>query len=145
MAYLEVNPPKEKLGLARQPSKKEAYRITVHPNYLEVELDWVFKVSGNKAPAEHKDALEIVGNLNLATNSVVTGLLTWWKGDILKGKLKTTDMARADYEEVVQRDADAPPPPRDPVLLEYSWGTDNYDISIFLQAMEKHEKFASNI
>ena len=108
----------------------EEFRITVHPNYLDVELDWVFRVGG-QAPEKFQDALEIVGNLNLVKNSVVVGMLTWWKGDILKGKLKTAKTARADYEDVVQRDADAPPPPRDPVLIEYGWGLDNYDISIF--------------
>jgi hypothetical protein len=108
----------------------EEIRMTVHANYVDVELDWVFRVGGER-PAKFQDALEIVGNLNLAKGSVVVGMLTWWKGDILKGKLKTTQMARADYENVVQRDADAPPPPRDPVLLEYGWGIDNYDISIF--------------
>ncbi len=110
--------------------EEEEFRITVHPNYLEVELDWVFRVGGD-APEKFSDALEIVGNINLVKNSVVTGMLTWWQGDILKGKLKTAETARADYEEVVQRDADAPPPPRDPVLIEYGWGLDNYDISIF--------------
>lgn len=108
----------------------EEFRITVHPNYLDVELDWVFRVGG-QAPEKFQDALEIVGNLNLVKNSVVVGMLTWWKGDILKAKLKTSQTARADYEDVVQRDADAPPPPRDPVLIEYGWGLDNYDISIF--------------
>ncbi|MEO6095184.1 MAG: hypothetical protein ABIW76_05755 [Fibrobacteria bacterium] len=111
----------------------EQFRITVHPNYLDVELDWVFRVGGKdqKGPEKFQDALEIVGNLNLVRSSVVVGMLTWWKGDILKAKLKTSKTARADYEEVVQRDADAPPPPRDPVLIEYGWGIDNYDISIF--------------
>ena len=108
----------------------EEFRITVHPNYLDVELDWVFRVGG-QAPEKFQDALEIVGNLNLAKSSVVVGMLTWWNGDILKAKLKTSKTARADYEAVVQRDADAPPPPRDPVLIEYGWGLDNYDISIF--------------
>lgn len=108
----------------------EEFRITVHPNYLDVELDWEFRVGG-QAPEKFQDALEIVGNLNLVKNSVVVGMLTWWKGDILKAKLKTSQTARADYEAVVQRDADAPPPPRDPVLIEYGWGLDNYDISIF--------------
>jgi hypothetical protein len=108
----------------------EEFRITVHPDYLDVELDWLFRVGG-QAPEKFQDALEIVGNLNLVRNSTVVGMLTWWNGDILKAKLKTSKTARADYEAVVQRDADAPPPPRDPVLIEYGWGLDNYDISIF--------------
>jgi hypothetical protein len=49
---------------------------------------------------------------------------------ILKGKLKTNDVAREQYEDVVQRDSEIPPPPRDPVLLEWI-RDDNYDISIF--------------
>ncbi len=110
--------------------EKESYRMTVYPDYLDVELDWTFRVSGEK-PAEHEDALEIVGNINLVSDAVVVGLITWWKGDILKGKLKTEADAREAYEEVVDRDAEAPPPPRDPVLLEYGWGKDNYDLSIF--------------
>ncbi|MBD3314204.1 MAG: hypothetical protein GF344_00325 [Chitinivibrionales bacterium] len=109
--------------------EEERYRITVHPDYLDVELEWVFRVGGTE-PDSFKNALEIVGNLNLVDKSVVVGLITWWKGDILKGKLKTAEVARAEYEDVVDRDADAPPPPRDPVLLELIQD-DNYDISIF--------------
>ena len=108
----------------------EVFNITVMPDYLDVELEWEFTVGGT-APQEHADALEIVGNLNLEANSVVVGMITWYKGMTLKGKLKTQEVAREQYETVVQRDADRPPPPRDPVLLEYSWGEDNYDISIF--------------
>lgn len=109
--------------------EEERYTITVYPDYLDVELEWVFRVGGAE-PDSFANALEIVGNLNLVDKSVVVGMITWWKGDILKGKLKTTEVARAAYEEVVQRDSDAPPPPRDPVLLEWV-RDDNYDISIF--------------
>ena len=108
---------------------QEHFDITVNPDYLDVELEWVFEANGT-APAEHRDALEIVGNLNLVDNSVVVSMITWYKGMILKGKLKTNDVAREQYENVVDRDSDAPPPPRDPVLLEYI-RDDNYDISIF--------------
>jgi len=108
----------------------ETYRITVYPNYLAVELDWEIEVGGEQ-PDSFSNALEIVGNINLVEHSVVTGLFTWWKDDILHGKLKTKQQARAEYEEVVDRDAEAPPPPRDPVLLEYGFAADNYDISIF--------------
>jgi hypothetical protein len=109
--------------------EEERYTITVYPDYLDVELEWVFRVGGTE-PDSFANALEIVGNLNLVDKSVVVGMITWWKGDILKGKLKTTEVARAAYEEVVQRDSEAPPPPRDPVLLEWV-RDDNYDISIF--------------
>ncbi len=108
---------------------QERYDITVYADYLDVELEWVFKVGGTE-PDSFANALEIVGNLNLADKSTVTGMITWYKGEILQGKLKTVDVAREQYEEVVQRDSDIPPPPRDPVLLEWI-RDDNYDISIF--------------
>ena len=54
----------------------------------------------------------------------------WNNGKMLKGKLKTADTARAQYEDVVDRSAVRPPPPRDPVLLELV-RQDNYDLSIF--------------
>ena len=108
---------------------REHFAVTVYPDYLDVELEWEFTVGGT-APAEYADALEIVGNLNLVHNSVVVGMITWYKDMVLKGKLKTNDVAREQYEDVVQRSSDAPPPPRDPVLLERV-RDDNYDISIF--------------
>jgi len=108
---------------------KEKFRITVYPDYLDVELDWTFTVGGTE-PDDYKDALEIVGNLNLEDNSTIISMITWYKGKILKGKLKSNETARDQYEEVVERSSDAPPPPRDPVLLEMV-RDDNYDISIF--------------
>ncbi|MBD3347265.1 MAG: T9SS type A sorting domain-containing protein [Chitinivibrionales bacterium] len=107
----------------------EQYHITVHADYLDVELAWTIEVGGNE-PDSFKNALEIVGNLNLEDKSVVVGMVTWYKDMILKAKLKTNDVAREQYENVVQRSSDVPPPPRDPVLLEWIWD-DNYDISIF--------------
>lgn len=107
----------------------ERYVMTVHPDYLEVELDWEFGVGGTK-PAQHENALEIVGNINFERKSTVTGMLVWYKDMILKGKLKTTAHARKEYEEVVDRNSPIPPKPRDPVLLEWI-AEDNYDISIF--------------
>jgi hypothetical protein len=109
---------------------KEHYDITVYPDYLDVEMEWVFEVGGNK-PDSFTNALEIVGNINLVEKSTVVGMLTWHKGKILKGKLKTDSVAREQYENVVDRSSVRPMPPRDPVLLEYGWGIDNYDISIF--------------
>jgi hypothetical protein len=110
--------------------ESEKFDITVCPDYLDVTLEWVFKVGGSK-PAAYANALEIVGNLNLDAHSSVVGLLTWYKGKILKGKLKSDSAARQQYEQVVDRASAAPPPPRDPVLFEYGWGEDNYYISIF--------------
>jgi hypothetical protein len=108
----------------------EKFDITVYPDYLDVDLEWVFKVGG-APPDSFRNALEIVGNLNLDAHSTVVGLITWYKGKILKGKLKTDSIARQQYENVVDRSAACPPPPRDPVLFEYGWGEDNYYISIF--------------
>lgn len=107
----------------------EHFDITVYPDYLDVELDWVFEVDGTE-PDSFENALEIVGNLNLEDNSVIVSMLVWYKDMILKAKLKRNSVAREEYEAVVERDADAPPPPRDPVLLEMI-RDDNYDISIF--------------
>jgi hypothetical protein len=108
----------------------EHFNITVHRQYLDVELEWVFGVGG-QAPEEHRDALEIVGNLNLEQGSIVIGMLLWYKDELLKAKLKRKEVARKQYEEVVDRNAAVPPRPRDPVIFEYGWGPDNYDISIF--------------
>jgi hypothetical protein len=108
---------------------KEHCRITVYPDYLDVELEWEFGVGGTR-PERYADALEIVGNLNLVQNSSVVGMLVWYKDKILKAKLKSGETARHDYEQVVERGSAAPPPPRDPVLLEWV-RQDNYDISIF--------------
>jgi hypothetical protein len=109
----------------------ERYDITVYPDYLDVELQWIFKASGTTEPDSFKDAIEIVGNFNIVANSTITSMITWYNGKILKGKLKTDSVAREQYEKVVDRSSDRPPPPRDPVLIEYGWGEDNYDISIF--------------
>ncbi|MBW8886315.1 MAG: hypothetical protein JF616_01050 [Fibrobacteres bacterium] len=108
---------------------KENYRITVYPDYLDVELEWEFTVGGTR-PEQYGDALEIVGNLNLAENSSVIGMLVWYKDKILKAKLKSGETARNEYEQVVDRNSTVPPRPRDPVLLEWI-RQDNYDISIF--------------
>jgi hypothetical protein len=108
---------------------KENYRITVYPDYLDVELEWEFTVGGTR-PEQYGDALEIVGNLNLAENSSVIGMLVWYKDKVLKAKLKSGETARNEYEQVVDRNSTVPPRPRDPVLLEWI-RQDNYDISIF--------------
>jgi hypothetical protein len=109
--------------------QKEEFNITVYPDYLDVELNWEFGIGGSE-PASYKDALEIVGNLNLEKNSTVVGMLLWNGDKILKAKLKTKDQARKEYETVVDRNSPVPPRPRDPVILEWV-REDNYDISIF--------------
>jgi hypothetical protein len=109
----------------------EHYDITVMPSYLDVTLDLTFDCKGTVAPDSFTDALEIVGNMNIAQGAAVTGMLLWNGEEILKAKLKPLQLAREQYEKVVDRDADAPPPPRDPVIFEYGWGEDNYYLSIF--------------
>ncbi len=108
---------------------REHYDITVHRNFLDVTLEMEFRAAGTP-PEEFRNALEIVGNMNFEMNSKVTSMLVWYKGKILKAKLKPKGLAREQYEEVVDRNAEVPPPPRDPVLLEWIQ-QDNYDISIF--------------
>jgi hypothetical protein len=110
--------------------RTEHFSITVMPSYLDVTLDWEFDCDGYE-PDSFKNALEIVGNLNLAQDAAVTGMLLWNGEEILKAKLKPLQLAREQYEEVVDRDAPAPQRPRDPVIFEYGWGEDNYDLSIF--------------
>lgn len=112
---------------------EERFVITVFPDYLDVEMDWEFAIGGTK-PEQYEKALEIVGNINLEAGASIIGLLAWYQGKILKGKLKSTEHARKDYEEVVDRNSPVPPKPRDPVLVERSFHKDlrdNYDISIF--------------
>jgi hypothetical protein len=108
---------------------REQCHITVFPDYLDVELEWEFGVGGTR-PEQYGDALEIVGNLNLAQNASMIGMLVWYKDKILKAKLKAGATARREYEQVVDRNSTVPPRPRDPVLLEWI-DKDNYDISIF--------------
>jgi len=110
--------------------RTEHFSITVMPSYLDVSLDWEFDCEGSE-PDSFKNALEIVGNLNLAQDAAVTGMLLWNGDAILKAKLKPLKLAREQYEEVVDRNAPAPERPRDPVIFEYGWGKDNYDLSIF--------------
>ena len=117
----------------------ERFNITVHRDYLDVELEWVFEVGG-QAPEENRDALEIVGNVNLEQGSIVIGMLLWYKDELLKAKLKRKNVAREQYEEVVDRNAIVPPRPRDPVIFEYGWAQDNYDISIFPVSWEGSRK-----
>jgi hypothetical protein len=113
---------------------KENMVVTVYPNYLDVELEWVFKADGT-TPEQYADALEIVGNLTLERGSVVVGMLVWYKDKILKAKLKQKKWARIAYEQVVDRNSPVPPRPRDPVIFE-KVHDDNYDISIFPVAFQ---------
>lgn len=109
---------------------RERVVMTAYPDYLDVEHEWEFGVGGSE-PAEHKDALEIVGNFSLEYGSVLVGALVWYKGEILQAKLKSRERARKEYEDVVDRNAPVAPKPRDPVIIEGGVSKGNYDISIF--------------
>jgi hypothetical protein len=109
----------------------EQFRITVMPAYLDVELNWELNAGGYPKPDSFTNALEIVGNLNLAQDASVIGMLLWNGDTLLQAKLKPVNVAHQQYEAVVDRNAQVPPRPRDPVIFEYGWGKDNYDISVF--------------
>jgi hypothetical protein len=109
----------------------EHFTIKVMPSYIDVTLDWELDCNGAAEPDSFKDALEIVGNINLAQDAAVMGLLLWNGDEILKAKLKPLPLARKQYETVVDRNVILPPRPKDPLIFEYGWGKDNYDIKIF--------------
>lgn len=109
----------------------EHFTIKVMPSYIDVTLDWELSCDGATEPDSFKDALEIQGNITLAQDAAVTGLLLWNGDEILKAKLMPLPLARKQYESVVDRNVKLPPRPKDPLIFEYGWGKDNYDISIF--------------
>lgn len=110
----------------------ERFEITVHRDYLDVEHELEIAARGGwSAPQQHADKLEIIGKITLEKGASVVGILAWYKDLLLKGKLKPKLEARKQYEEVVDRNVTAPPPPRDPVLLEKARTGDAYDLSIF--------------
>jgi len=109
---------------------REKFDITVFSDYLDVEVEWVIEVSGATRPAED-NSLEILGDIELVENSTVVGMILWNGGDILEANLKTSNAARQEYEDVVERNViDPPPRPRDPVLFEMI-GEDKYRMSVF--------------
>lgn len=109
----------------------EHYDITVHRDFLDVELELEIAARGGWSSPQHPDKLEITGNITLERGSSVVGILVWYKAMLLKGKLKPKVEARKQYEEVVDRNVTIPPPPRDPVLLERVRGEDAYALSVF--------------
>ncbi|HEX2956957.1 MAG TPA: hypothetical protein VHO70_08990 [Chitinispirillaceae bacterium] len=115
----------------------EHFTIKVMPSYIDVTLDWELDCKGTTVPDSFKDVIEIVGNINLAQDAAVTGLLLWNGDEILKAKLKPLPLARKQYETVVDRNVVVPPRPKDPLILEYGWGKDNYDIKIFPVSLGK--------
>lgn len=118
----------------------EKFTITVMPSYIDVTLDWELDCNGLYAADSFKNALEIVGNIDLVQDAAVTGLLLWNGDEILKAKLKPLPLAREQYENVVDRNVSLPPIPRDPVIFEYGWGKDNYDIRIFPVSLGKSRR-----
>lgn len=109
-------------------------RITVHPYFLDIEEDIELAPYGWRKPQNNLNTLEIVGSFNLPTQSVITGILIWDGDNLLQGKLKGKQIARAEYEEVVDRETAPPPRPRDPILIEkmsVSGEVDRYNCSIY--------------
>ena len=92
-------------------------RIIVHQYFLDIEEDIELAPLGS-APPNNLNTLEIFGDFYLPTQSVITGILIWDGDNLLQGKLKGKENARAEYEEVVDRNTTSPPRPRDPILIE---------------------------
>ena len=92
-------------------------RIIVHPYFLDIEEDIELAPIGRKPP-NNLNTLEIFGDFYLPAQSVITGILIWDGDNLLQGKLKGKENARAEYEEVVDRNTTSPPRPRDPILIE---------------------------
>jgi len=108
----------------------EKFEITVFEDYLDIEVEWVIQVGGNNRP-QIPLSLEIIGDVYLLEKSSVVGMILWNGNDILEAKLKTSESAREEYEEVVDRNVlEWPERPKDPVLFE-KITDDQYRISIF--------------
>jgi hypothetical protein len=118
---------------------REKITVTVQPDHLDVEHELEIDARSNWNTPNNPNSLEIIGQLTLEKGTVVTGLLLWNGNTILKGKLRTREMARQQYEEVVDRNVTNPPPPRDPALLE-KVGENRYDLSIFPVALNGSRK-----
>jgi hypothetical protein len=118
---------------------REKITVTVQPDHLDVEHELEIDARSNWNTPNNPNSLEITGQLTLEKGTVVTGLLLWNGNVILKGKLRTREMARQQYEEVVDRNVTNPPPPRDPALLE-KVGENRYDLSIFPVALNGSRK-----
>jgi hypothetical protein len=124
---------------------KYTRRITVHPYFLDVEEDIELAPYGYgwSVPPNNLNTLEIYGEFSLPAQSVITGILIWNGDSLLQGKLKGKENARAEYENVVDRNTAPPPRPRDPILIEKiltSGSLDQYRCSIFPVEWEKSRK-----
>ncbi len=118
---------------------KERIDLTIHSDHVDVEHELEIDARSDWGSPDHPNSLEILGDLRLAKGTVVTGLLLWNGKQILKGKLRTREQARSQYEDVVDRNVKIPPPPRDPALLEKT-GEDNYALSIFPVSLNQSRK-----
>jgi len=96
-------------------------RVTLTPGYADVEEEASIRATGNGGwwwnPPTATEALELVGTMQFPQGSAAVGLFLWNGNQILKAKLKPTNVATEAYETVVNRDTAAPPLPRDPALL----------------------------
>ncbi|MBD3345880.1 MAG: T9SS type A sorting domain-containing protein [Chitinivibrionales bacterium] len=114
--------------------KKFTRRVTVHPYFLDIEEDIEIAPFNWRPPSDNLNTLEIYGQFTLPAQSVITGILIWYEGKILKGKIKGKETARKQYEDVVDRETAPPPRPRDPILIEKissSGNIDRYNLSIY--------------
>ncbi|MEO7425383.1 MAG: hypothetical protein ABI036_09360 [Fibrobacteria bacterium] len=104
--------------------------ITIQPDHLDVEHELEIVTRSGWDNPGYPNSLEILGNLQMAKGTVITGFLLWNGNTILKGKLQTKIKGRGLYEEVVDRNVKDPPRPRDPAILEKT-GENSYALSIF--------------
>jgi hypothetical protein len=118
---------------------QSSIRVRVTPAYLDVEEEAEIATVGTVAAGGDPNSLEIIGEFSLMPGSTVVGMLLW-NGDILlKARLKGNALARADYEEVVDRSKVPPPRPRDPALVE-ALGEDRYRVQIYPVAIGKSRR-----
>lgn len=108
-------------------------RVTLQKGYAEVEEDMEIRPqlgANSWNPPSATTPIELISTLKFADGTSMVGMLLWNGPTILKAKLKSTEQATAEYEEVVDR-PDAPPPaPRDPALLIRT-SANVYDVSIY--------------
>ncbi len=103
-------------------------RVRVHQYFLDIEEDIELAAHSSRKPPDNRHTLEIYGSFRLPAQSVITGVLIWYGDSLLRGKLKSKETAREQYEEKVDRETSPPPRPQDPVLIEKITRYDDYDI-----------------
>lgn len=100
---------------------------TIHKLGVDIVEEAEIEATGDVRRGDPQ-TLEIVGEFTLAPGTALRSMLLWWRGSILKAKLKDRTVADKEYEEVVDRNL--PTPPRDPALIEYL-GENRYRFKIY--------------